>query len=67
MQGSRDPFGTRGDVAQYNLSKSIDMHWIEDAHHDFERRALARGKYDDAFDEAAAAVIRFVAGSTART
>ena len=60
VQGSRDPFGTREDVAQYTLSKSIQIDWIEDANHDFERRAARRNSIDP-FDEAATAVTRFVA------
>jgi predicted alpha/beta-hydrolase family hydrolase len=33
IQGERDPFGTRDDVAQYILSASITVHWIEDGDH----------------------------------
>jgi uncharacterized protein len=33
IQGERDPFGTRHDVALYNLSASIAIHWIEDGDH----------------------------------
>jgi predicted alpha/beta-hydrolase family hydrolase len=34
-QGTRDPFGTRNDVAGYDLSPTIDIHWIADGDHDF--------------------------------
>jgi predicted alpha/beta-hydrolase family hydrolase len=34
-QGTRDPFGTREDVAGYTLSKAIRIHWLEDGDHDF--------------------------------
>ncbi len=37
-QGTRDPFGTRDDVAGYALSKSIRMHWAEDGNHDLAPR-----------------------------
>jgi predicted alpha/beta-hydrolase family hydrolase len=33
IQGERDPFGTRDDVAQYILSASITVQWIEDGDH----------------------------------
>jgi predicted alpha/beta-hydrolase family hydrolase len=33
IQGERDPFGTRDDVALYNLSAAIAIHWIEDGDH----------------------------------
>src|SRR3954464_12872427 len=29
-QGSRDPFGPRDEVADYELSPAIDVHWLED-------------------------------------
>lgn len=34
VQGTRDPFGTRDDVAGYALSRSIGVHWIENGDHD---------------------------------
>ena len=33
LQGTRDPFGTREDVAGYTLSKSIRVEWIERGDH----------------------------------
>ena len=35
VQGTRDPFGTREDVASYSLSPSIRIHWLEGGDHDF--------------------------------
>ncbi|MDQ6436771.1 alpha/beta hydrolase [Mesorhizobium sp. LHD-90] len=37
-QGTRDPFGTREDVAGYRLSPSIKLHWLEDGDHEFKPR-----------------------------
>lgn len=34
-QGTRDPFGTKEDVAGYSLSKKIRIHWLPDGDHDF--------------------------------
>lgn len=34
VQGTRDTFGTRDDVAGYALSPSIQLHWIEGGNHD---------------------------------
>ncbi|HEV8118679.1 MAG TPA: alpha/beta family hydrolase [Thermoanaerobaculia bacterium] len=39
VQGTRDPFGTKEDVAGYSLSKSIRVAWIEDGDHSFKPRA----------------------------
>ena len=33
LQGTRDPFGTRDDVAGYRLSKNIRVDWIEGGDH----------------------------------
>jgi len=41
-QGTRDPFGTRDDVASYRLSPAIELFWLEDGNHSLEPR-LASG------------------------
>ena len=33
IQGERDPFGTRDDVARYELAATITIHWIGDGDH----------------------------------
>jgi hypothetical protein len=35
LQGTRDPFGTREDVAGYRLSSSIRVEWLEGGDHSF--------------------------------
>lgn len=37
-QGTRDPFGTREDVASYDLSRAIEVFWLEDGNHSLEPR-----------------------------
>lgn len=37
-QGTRDPFGTREEVAGYPLPSTITVHWLEDGDHDFKPR-----------------------------
>ena len=39
IQGERDPFGTREDVAHYELSKAIRVEWLRDGDHSFKPRA----------------------------
>jgi predicted alpha/beta-hydrolase family hydrolase len=34
-QGTRDPFGTKEEVGDYPLSKTIRFHWLTDGDHDF--------------------------------
>lgn len=39
LQGERDPFGTRDDVAGYQLSSAITIEWITDGDHSLKPRA----------------------------
>ena len=39
LQGERDPFGTREDVAGYHLSSRIRIEWIPDGDHSLKPRA----------------------------
>jgi predicted alpha/beta-hydrolase family hydrolase len=43
VQGTRDPFGTRDEVATYKLSKAIKILWLEDGDHDLRPRKAASG------------------------
>jgi predicted alpha/beta-hydrolase family hydrolase len=42
-QGTRDPFGTREEVAGYTLSKRIEVLWLEDGDHDLKPRKAVSG------------------------
>ena len=42
-QGTRDPFGTREEVAGYALSPAIEMLWLEDGDHDLKPRKGVSG------------------------
>jgi predicted alpha/beta-hydrolase family hydrolase len=73
VQGTRDPFGTRDEVAGYRLSPAIALHWIEDGDHSLvPRRSRARSAWPSGssdggrtrrqnLDEALEAVVTFVA------
>ena len=43
VQGTRDPFGTREEVATYKLSRSIEIFWLEDGDHDLKPRKAVSG------------------------
>ena len=43
-QGTRDPFGTRGEVETYALSDAVTLHWLEDGDHDLKPRKRVTGK-----------------------
>lgn len=46
LQGTRDPFGDRADVAGYPLSPAIRLHWLEDGDHGFAPR-VASGRTEE--------------------
>jgi predicted alpha/beta-hydrolase family hydrolase len=58
LQGERDPFGTREDVAGYELSPQIRIEWITDGDHSLKPRAKSgvteRQNLTHAIDVAAA-------------
>lgn len=63
VQGTRDPFGSRDDVASYELSPSIEVHWVEDGDHDLAPRKAASGRaaaWESAMDAVAAFLARLV-------
>lgn len=43
VQGTRDPFGARQEVAGYKLSRSIEILWLEDGDHDLKPRKAISG------------------------
>ena len=43
VQGTRDAFGTREEVATYKLSNSIEILWLEDGDHDLKPRKAVSG------------------------
>lgn len=42
-QGTRDPFGSQAEVASYQLSKAIELKWLDDGDHDFKPRKAVSG------------------------
>jgi uncharacterized protein len=62
VQGERDPFGTRDDVAQYKLSKAIRIAWLADGDHSFKPRKSSGLTEKDHLAAAAGMVAEFVVG-----
>jgi hypothetical protein len=61
-QGTRDPFGTRDEVAGYDLAAAIEVHWLEDGDHDLRpRKAISGRSYAENLAEAADSVAAFAA------
>jgi uncharacterized protein len=61
VQGTRDQFGQREEVAGYKLSSRIRITWIEDGDHSFKPRARSGRTEAQNLAEAIAAVSEFVA------
>jgi uncharacterized protein len=61
VQGTRDPLGSRDEVAAYPLSAAIRIHWLEDGDHSFKPRARSGRTAQQNLDEAVDAVHAFVA------
>jgi predicted alpha/beta-hydrolase family hydrolase len=61
VQGTRDPFGTREEVAGYALSPHIRLAWIEDGNHDLVPRKASGRTQAQNWDAAVAAVASFAA------
>lgn len=59
-QGTRDPFGTRADVASYTLSPAIQMLWLEDGNHSLEPRRASGFTAEDNWNRAMDRIAGFV-------
>jgi predicted alpha/beta-hydrolase family hydrolase len=62
LQGTRDPFGSRDEVAGYRLASSGAIHWLEDGNHDFTPRKAAGRSEAQNWQEALTAIVAFVGG-----
>ena len=62
LQGTRDPFGTREDVAGYTLSAAIRIAWLEGGDHSFKPPARSGRTEAQNVEEAIAAAAGFVEG-----
>jgi predicted alpha/beta-hydrolase family hydrolase len=60
LQGTRDAFGSREDVAGYRLSEAIRIAWIEDGDHSFKPRASSGRTESQNLAEAIALVREFL-------
>lgn len=59
VQGERDPFGGRDEVAGYGLSPAIRVHWIADGDHDMRPRRGSGATLAGNLAEAVRAVAEF--------
>jgi predicted alpha/beta-hydrolase family hydrolase len=60
VQGERDPFGTRDEVAGYKLSKNVRVHWLTDGDHSFTPRKSSGRTQEENWAEGVDGVASFV-------
>jgi predicted alpha/beta-hydrolase family hydrolase len=60
IQGERDPFGTREEVARYELSPSIAIEWMPDGDHSLKPRKRAGVTESQQLAHACELAVRFV-------
>lgn len=61
LQGTRDPLGNSDDVAGYDLSPAIDLHWLEDGDHNLKPRKASGRTHAQNLAEAVDVAAAFVA------
>ncbi|HVT45843.1 MAG TPA: alpha/beta family hydrolase [Thermoanaerobaculia bacterium] len=60
VQGTRDPFGTREEVAGYRLSRAIHLAWMEDGDHSFKPRKSSGATEAGNLESAAEEIVCFI-------
>jgi predicted alpha/beta-hydrolase family hydrolase len=60
VQGERDPFGNREEVAGYKLSQAIRLHWIEDGDHNLTPRRSSGRTEQHNWQEALHEILTFL-------
>lgn len=60
VQGDRDPFGTRDEVAGYRLSPTIHIHWVADGDHGLVPRKASGRTTEQNWAEGVEAVVGFI-------
>src|SRR5262245_37684248 len=61
VQGERDPFGSRREVAEYEFSKKVQIHWLVDGDHSFKPRKVSGRTVEENLAEGIDATASFVA------
>jgi uncharacterized protein len=65
IQGERDPFGNRQEVAEFKLSKQVQIHWLPDGDHSFKPRKMSGRTVQQNWAEAVETVANFITKSAA--
>lgn len=60
VQGTRDPFGSKLEVARYELPERVQLTWLEDGDHSFLPRKSSGHTEAEHLASAVAAIVRFI-------
>ena len=60
LQGDRDSFGNRDEVADYTISGNIRLHWLQDGDHSFKPRRKSGRTEQQNWDEALDILVDFI-------
>jgi predicted alpha/beta-hydrolase family hydrolase len=60
IQGERDAFGNRDEVARYKLSKKVRIHWLTDGDHSFKPRKSSGRTLEENWEEGIETVASFI-------
>lgn len=60
VQGEDDPFGTRSDVASYQLSEAVRIHWVPEGDHSYNVKRGAERTVEQNVKNALRAIERFL-------
>jgi predicted alpha/beta-hydrolase family hydrolase len=60
LQGERDPFGSKEEVAEYKLSAAIRVAWLNDGDHNFTPRKSSGRTEQQNLEEAVGEIVKFV-------
>ncbi len=60
VQGERDPFGTRDDIAGYGLGAKVKVHFLTDGEHSFKPRKKSGRSEEENLNEAVEKVTAFM-------
>jgi len=67
VQGQRDPMGNAAEVAGYDLSDRVQLHWLTDGDHSFKPRKSSGVPLEENLAEAVQVVTRFIDSVTTDT
>jgi predicted alpha/beta-hydrolase family hydrolase len=66
LQGDRDLFGSRAEVATYPLSRKVRVQWLKDGNHSFEPRKASGVTEEQNWQKAISDVVAFIESSSSK-